>query len=115
MTLQIVQPGDTLIKSCYFGRAHDVAIVESVTNTQIIVDGVKFRKRDGFAIDKGTHSSLHVRWPTNNETEELGLEKQRNQLCHEIVMACGRDQLRAMPLEKLRRISEILGEENVES
>jgi hypothetical protein len=115
MTLQIVQAGDTLIRTGYFGKWCDVVIVERVTKTQIIVDGVKFHKRNGWLIGQGTHSSLHVRWPTNNEVEKLGLAKQRNQLCYEIVEACERNKLRAMPLETLRRINKILGEKNSES
>ncbi len=114
MTLQDVQAGDTLIRFAPLGRGCDTVTVERVTKTQIIINGTRFRKRDGREVngDIGGWNRFRIRWPRDNEITELRVKKQRNQLCYEIVIACERDKLRAMPLETLRRIHEILGEEN---
>ncbi len=80
MSLENVQPGDTLIWHTDFGRIKRLITVVRVTKTQIVIDGFKFRKTDGYRIGFGsTMNRSQVTIPSDHEIEEIFRSKLSSQ------------------------------------
>jgi len=108
MSLENVQPGDTLIRTGgYMGR-RSLVTVDRTTKTQIVTgSGDKFRKLDGWLVGGELHAP-NVTIPKAGEVEEVHLLARRLRLVRYITQACRPPQLRKMPIDTLEKLKEIL-------
>jgi len=108
MSLENVQPGDTLIRwDSSMGRKSLVTVAR-ITKTQIIMgSGDKFRKPDGWLVAGELHAP-YVTIPKAGEVEEVHLLVRRSRLVRYITQACRPPQLRKIPVDTLEKLKEIL-------
>jgi hypothetical protein len=107
MSLENVQPGDTLIVHG-LRTPRQFTTVERTTKTQIVTDHRKFRKADGRLIGGDIWSSSNVEVPKPGEIEEIRAEQLQRRLVNQVDDACKINLLREMSLEKLQKLYNVL-------
>ncbi len=109
MNLESVQVGDTLILTRRHRADSEVVTVSRLTKTQIIV-GIgdsRFRKSDGGTVGASLYGP-HLAIPEEGDIKEISDARLRRQLIGRVSNACEISRLRALPLEKLQQLSDLL-------
>jgi len=107
-TLRDVVKGDTLIEKT--PKTRMVVEVARVTDTQIVIGHLKFRKKDGRPVGRRVFMSSN-NWlvtPEPGEVDELCGSEARKDLAWEIASACQTELLCKMSTAKLLRIQAVL-------
>ncbi len=98
-TLSDLVVGDEVF---YFNGYHHIENVERVTTNFIVVKGEKFSKKSGERRKDGCYSAITA--PKEGEIEEFKQDQQDKRLRNEM----SRADLSNLPIEKLRKIKEII-------
>jgi hypothetical protein len=106
MSLENVQPGDTLIVHSNGPRV--LMKVVRVTKTQIVTANNKFRKSDGNLVGDTDWHSYSVDVPKPGEIEEIFAKQHQRKWVCKVEKACQINLLRKMSVEKLQHLKEIL-------
>ena len=108
MNLEEVQVGDTLIWNGRHIANAQIVKVDRLTKTQIIISGgTRFRKSDGYIADSTWHS-VNLTIPKEGEIEKIQEAQLHRNLVNRISDACQINKLRAMSLDTLQRLNEVL-------
>jgi hypothetical protein len=108
MSLENVQPGDTLIIHG-LRTPRLFTTVNRLTKTQIVIDnGSKFRRSNGRLIGADIWSSSSVEVPKPGECDEIRQNQLQRRLVSWVDDACQINLLRGMSVEKLQQLTTVL-------
>jgi hypothetical protein len=108
MSLENVQPGDTLIWHGNYGRSKRIVVVKRITKTQIVVGLSKFRKSDGKLVGVKGWAATNVTIPKPGEIEEVHYLHLQSKLISQINDGCQLNLLQKMSLGKLEELNRVL-------
>ena len=100
MSLENVKAGDRVI---YNGYRLSVEVVDRVTKTMIVIDGVKFRKSDGFMVGDCWFRRGYISSASNDDINKVIADSNARDLREKL---CSRTFAR-VPLEQLIEIESI--------
>jgi hypothetical protein len=107
MSLNDVKSGDKIVINN--GGYCRIAIVERVTPTLIIADGIKYFKKTGNEHGpRSTWASSHISVATEELIAEIEEENRRKMLIATINADCDKQQLRTFSTEKLEKLYDLL-------
>ncbi len=109
MNLENVQVGDTLILGLRRVVDSQIVTVDRLTKTQIIVNGKRYRKSNGYSVGKNIcWGAARLMIPKEGEIEEIREARLHRKLVNDVDDACHINKLRAMSLEQLRQLNALL-------
>ena len=109
MRLESVKAGNILIWNGRGLSDSKIVRVERITKTQIIIDGHRFRKADGYPVGQTSiWNRVNVTIPKEGEVEKVREARLYVSLVNKIEGACCRNNLKQMPLSALQKLNTLL-------
>lgn len=106
MSLENVHTGDTVILTTNLSRDRRVVVIDRETKTQLIVGDMKFQRRTGYKVGRGTGGldNMSIRPPREGEAERVRHENRANALRRRITQLSVGRAMQNLPLSSLERI-----------
>lgn len=106
--LQELKAGDKIIHRWY--GVEEIKKVDRVTKAQVMVDRLRFWKKDGYEVGRQDYKS-RIRQATPGVVEELKLEREKMQLIASVNNLMAKLDVRGASVERLRHIEACLKSE----